>query len=275
MLEAADASSDHGAAAGWIEQDLECYGCGYNLRTLRRDGVCTECGLPVSDSYSPVDFIVSSRHDVARMTRGLAIFIFAILLRALFVPVVVVGHRFWPNLGLWTMWATSDAWIVLDTAVRGLELAAGAALLYPAQSKSGSVDWVGRLMLTALGISFLASGWHALTSFTVSLGISNLQLAVIVELEYVGIGLFWLFLLLRARRKRARSARLAADVAILLSVLAIIVNVYAMGYFGMIPVGWVSGWDRAADGAFWFVLLLAAWVYVRRLRIAPPVVPVE
>ena len=27
-----------------IKEDLECFACGYNLRTLRSDVVCTECG---------------------------------------------------------------------------------------------------------------------------------------------------------------------------------------------------------------------------------------
>jgi hypothetical protein len=33
-----------------VDHDLPCIGCGYNLRTLRWDGVCTECGHAVGDS---------------------------------------------------------------------------------------------------------------------------------------------------------------------------------------------------------------------------------
>ena len=33
-----------------IDCDLQCLTCGYNLRTLRRDGLCPECGSPVADS---------------------------------------------------------------------------------------------------------------------------------------------------------------------------------------------------------------------------------
>ena len=33
-----------------VDIDLPCSGCGYNLRTSRHDGVCTECGLPVARS---------------------------------------------------------------------------------------------------------------------------------------------------------------------------------------------------------------------------------
>lgn len=31
-----------------VEDDISCIHCGYNLRTLRLDGVCPECGSPVS-----------------------------------------------------------------------------------------------------------------------------------------------------------------------------------------------------------------------------------
>ena len=33
-----------------VTSDLACCHCGYNLKTLRRDGKCPECGVPVADS---------------------------------------------------------------------------------------------------------------------------------------------------------------------------------------------------------------------------------
>jgi hypothetical protein len=38
------------AANPVVDHDLICIGCGYNLRTLRWDSVCTECGRAVEDS---------------------------------------------------------------------------------------------------------------------------------------------------------------------------------------------------------------------------------
>lgn len=35
---------------GRIAADLECLGCGYNLRTLPADGLCTECAHPVRET---------------------------------------------------------------------------------------------------------------------------------------------------------------------------------------------------------------------------------
>ena len=33
-----------------VAADIPCVGCGYNLRTLRRDAMCPECGRAVQDS---------------------------------------------------------------------------------------------------------------------------------------------------------------------------------------------------------------------------------
>ena len=38
------------AAGGTVDDDVHCRTCGYNLRTLRTDGKCPECGEAVSDS---------------------------------------------------------------------------------------------------------------------------------------------------------------------------------------------------------------------------------
>ena len=36
--------------AGCIAKDLDCLGCGYNLRTMESSGVCPECGTEVMRS---------------------------------------------------------------------------------------------------------------------------------------------------------------------------------------------------------------------------------
>lgn len=259
-----------------IEQDLECFGCGYNLRTLHRDAVCTECGMAVADSFPPVGFDVGSRREAVRLTRGLTVFMFAILLRALFVLPVVAGFRFWPDLGLWTLRAAVDIWIFSDAAVRAVDLLAAAALLFPRRSRNEPIGWTGRLMLTALGISFLTSCWYAWTARFASNSVVELQVAISVELNFVGIGLMWLFLMLQAGRREARGARRAASVAILLAIAAIAINIYEMDYFQLIPVTrnlipfarMGFEWWRAVAGAFWATLLLCAWFYARRLRVA-------
>lgn len=252
-----------------IEEDLECFGCGYNLRTLNRDGVCTECGRAVADSFPPAGFDLRSRREAARLTRGLTLFMFAILLRALFVPPVVAGLRYWPNLGFWTVGASVDLWILSEAAVRAVDLFAAAALFFPRRSKSEPIGWIGWLMLTALGISFLTSCWYRFTARLASDAFTAMQVAIFVELSFVGIGLMWLFVMLRARRREARGARRAALVAIFLSIAAIAINIYTMDYLQLIPARSSEfNWHRPVVGAFWATMLLCAWYYTRRLRAA-------
>lgn len=268
MPETVDAVMIHGTPQQ-IEEDLECFGCGYNLRTLRHDAVCTECGMAVADSFPPAGFELRSRREAVRLTRGLTVFMFAILLRALFVFPVVAGFRYWPDLGFWTVGAAVDIWIFSEAAVRAVDLLAAAALLFPRRSRNDPIGWIGWAMLTALGISFLTSCWYTWNARFTSDAVVELQVAIFVELNFVGIGLMWFFLMLRAGRRAARGARRAASVAIFLSIAAIAVNVFAMDYLQLMPVSRMGPeWRRVVAGAFWAALLLCAWFYARRLRAA-------
>lgn len=39
-----------------IDQDLHCANCKYNLRTLKRDGVCPECGFSIATSLQRAEY---------------------------------------------------------------------------------------------------------------------------------------------------------------------------------------------------------------------------
>ena len=43
----------HDSRDNRIDQDLHCVHCGYNLRTLAKDGDCPECGAPVEETIHP------------------------------------------------------------------------------------------------------------------------------------------------------------------------------------------------------------------------------
>lgn len=51
-----------------VRSDLPCFRCGYNLRTLRFDGNCPECGTPIAET-SCGDFL---RYAPPQWVRGLA-----------------------------------------------------------------------------------------------------------------------------------------------------------------------------------------------------------
>jgi hypothetical protein len=57
---------------GWSEIpcDLPCVSCGYNLRTLRRNAMCPECGAPIRDSLRLQLLHFAPREWLDRLFRG-------------------------------------------------------------------------------------------------------------------------------------------------------------------------------------------------------------
>src|SRR4051794_11063247 len=53
-----------------IQHDLPCLGCGYNLRGLRGEGQCPECGLPVAESIAGDGLVVGTTRRLGRLRRG-------------------------------------------------------------------------------------------------------------------------------------------------------------------------------------------------------------
>jgi len=73
-------------ATGRIACDLPCIGCEYNLRTLRADGRCPECGKEVADSIRASDPIALHSRWTTMIKDGLEI----LLLGVSFLSVAVV-----------------------------------------------------------------------------------------------------------------------------------------------------------------------------------------
>jgi MFS family permease len=75
----AEAKADHGESrddrldtAGQITTDVECAGCGYNLRTLDQYDVCPECGKPVGESLRPGEETTPSKKEPFNLFTWLA-----------------------------------------------------------------------------------------------------------------------------------------------------------------------------------------------------------
>src|SRR5881394_1427767 len=63
-----------------IGQDLSCAKCGYNLRTLSREGKCPECGTAVAESLRGESLALIPRGRLKIIGIGLAMLLVASLL---------------------------------------------------------------------------------------------------------------------------------------------------------------------------------------------------
>lgn len=81
-----------------VAEDLRCIRCGYNLRTLRLDAVCPECGTPVTATAREQYLRYAPRGLLARLTFGAALLMLAGLILVggwlLLATVYVVTAKF-------------------------------------------------------------------------------------------------------------------------------------------------------------------------------------
>lgn len=52
---------------GYIDHDIVCSACGYNLRGLLPDGKCPECGTPIAESVTPRPPVVPPAYRLVRL----------------------------------------------------------------------------------------------------------------------------------------------------------------------------------------------------------------
>lgn len=84
-------------ATGRIASDLPCTGCQYNLRTLRTDGRCPECGKEVAASIRESDPTVLRFHWITGLKGGLDVLFLGILILAVAATAIlifIVTHSF-------------------------------------------------------------------------------------------------------------------------------------------------------------------------------------
>ncbi len=84
--EGGPASSPTPAPEPWIERDLLCHACLYNLRSLRKDARCPECGTPVADTLARVVLDQARRQDVETFRSGIYQLAWSLLFTALLMP---------------------------------------------------------------------------------------------------------------------------------------------------------------------------------------------
>jgi hypothetical protein len=67
-------------ADGRVAGDVPCLQCGYNLRTLRVEGACPECGAPVIKSLDTVRLLFADLRWLQVMVRGLDLALLGVVL---------------------------------------------------------------------------------------------------------------------------------------------------------------------------------------------------
>jgi len=151
----------------WVEHELPCLKCGYNLSTLRASGNCPECGLPVADSVG-TDWLEAAGAATRRRIAAACELMAASLLMA----ASAIGFMQW---GLWTNEVESISrdraaaaalaiWMIVEFS---LWLAAVWMLFYYYANKVPTRRWERRLpvmmiagvITSVTGIAAAGFGW--------------------------------------------------------------------------------------------------------------------
>jgi hypothetical protein len=139
-------------AAGCVATDVACLGCGYNLRTLRPDGACPECGAVVAGSLRG-DLLGQRDADwlnwiavglgllVVTLTASVAVTILHVVLYPLSGSAAIRNEPMY-------------AYLVVETAARVL-LAVGAWMF---TTRDPVATWSQRAVSLRAGLRVLAAG---------------------------------------------------------------------------------------------------------------------
>lgn len=145
---------------GRLDADLACVLCGHNLRGLRADGRCGECGDPVSNSLLGAALYVADVQWLERVRFGVA-------------SLAVIWVWFW----LPIVW-----WLIYAQAVWCITTQDRARKHVPSKLKSGCLRAVA-ILLAVVGPTLPVLAWK--TGFAASLPRLGLSLPIIVALANV------------------------------------------------------------------------------------------
>lgn len=279
-----------------ISGDLECAGCGYNLRTLALVARCTECGLPVKHSLPPAGFRFRKMATAIRVRRGLTLLGTAILMAAVGAIAVVLMMRYYYEFPL--PWLRINFHLYLDVVIGAQLLALLGALLITFPFGRRGDRFLRRVALAVLVLAMLAALAAIIDLENVhdSSALSFYQLdwwtimysAFVVAATLVH-ALAWLHLLARIHFSAHRALWAVTGTALLVQVVLLCKCVWQ--FFGLTvanSMGWPEApldfvflgdpgserfalrWERQLVGLAWIVTLIGVWIYVRALNRAIP-----
>ena len=211
-------------ADGRIDQDLPCLKCGYNLRTLRDDGQCPECGASVHESARLAWLCQHDRVWLRKLAGstvwiGIAMICFVsflsvgLLLAVSYHPpdevvgvvgvaVAVVGGLVTGLLGFWQITAPHRGGGIRRGRVRRIArwtMAAGLAglLLELLARRIGSPRWAIDLLMTFSVVCVGVGAWATLT-YAATLATKIPEARLVKQVRIVAWGFALCFALLGA-----------------------------------------------------------------------------
>ncbi|MBU0617079.1 MAG: hypothetical protein KKI02_05135 [Planctomycetes bacterium] len=249
---------------GRIAEDKICIDCGYNLRGLKTDGRCPECGGEVAASLRGHELNYASLPWLRSVRRGFRLIKRAILLSLLAVVVTIVIEEAWEALHPGTPLPPSVSFLIFGAlitltsllALYGFALATGAE---PRLAYRGE-GWSFRRWARVLAVSALAlwGGLELLTRLGPKTGWVDqivmyvpLVLAVLVPLAAAAFVQYVIALLERAAEekvlKEAKRTRQYVYVAIALAAVVLLTSALAPFFRSATDVA--AGLHTAASAA--------------------------
>lgn len=175
-----------------IDNDLPCYKCGYNLRTLQQDASCPECGTPVRNSVAQLKTLAwpfNAQSACKLLALGMfLVFVAGIGLIPWLIGVAILLHAA-PRQPASLQLARHASWVsaigfaaalsLVDTATFGETLPTLTALLCLVGHYI-SVAWLGICIATELKLKAIRKLGIALLYLLPMLGLMSLVLQHIV-----------------------------------------------------------------------------------------------
>ena len=271
-----------------VESDLECAGCGYNLRTLGLKARCPECGLAVDRSFPPPRFRFRKMATAIRVRRGLTLVVLGILfqvlhalallvvMRGIFVlprTAVLVVIRSMPYIGLATYVPFGLGLVLItypfgrrgDRFLRPLGIAVASLL-----TLFFGACLVGTLAPSAGGVPF-GLNWHTYESvtapFVYCLCASHVLawICLLARVRAADHGVVWSVTLLTLLTQAFLLAQGICRYVSFVSGSALDAGPSGAVSWG-VPDNWLGGWERQINGLAWIVTLIGVWMFLRGLN---------
>lgn len=215
-----------------ITQDMSCLRCGYNLRGLRSDGHCPECGSPVERSLHGDQLRFADPNWLNTLRRGVALMLWNLLI------VMVISML----AGLTAVLGAPPVVMQLATVIAAALALAAMYLVTapePTESFAGQTVKLRKAVRILAVIAFVGAIWQQ----GIGLFGGVVLLSIGAMLGFIGgFGHVGLLALLRRFALRVPDFRLASQTRIVLWA-------YAIGYGGALLVGLGAGiWMASVGG---------------------------
>lgn len=269
-----------------IAFDLTCVGCGYNLRTLSWSARCPECGIDVAASRLPAGTSFESWRQLRRLRWALVLLVAA----GLVVTIAQIGigwvFRWQYDAPRWWLMQNVYLWSSSLSAAHTMQIIVVLAATYPCwmPRRPGR----SRLGLAACFFGLASWGGHMVSSWGRFLIFAPLfswclfqpfRVDMIAVSRVASMVLFWAFLMSRLDRRRERLLWFSALIAALGSALPLLSefsNVLAFSLFDRTNIwtnwfvkdlwNFTNWWQDLGNELAWLISVLAAWIWIRRLR---------